>query len=187
MTPSQRFGILFLFLCIGIGFGVGFGSVFYTIRKKKDKQVTLKESIMLIILPSIFAFVTIGILIIIKIEYKTPVQLLIISGILLAGFMTALSTKKAWIFFMIFGFMIIEIGFEHLIYRLKDYINCKAAAMKEIKKNHEKLIIGTAPPISNVFNSNAAVASAPPISNASNSNAAVASAPPISSNSDTSK
>jgi len=160
MTPLQRFGILFLFLCIGNIFGIGFGCIFYVIRKKNDTEITLNASIMKIIIPSMFAFVTIGILVILKIEYnKISVHLLIISGILLAGFMTALSTKQFLVFIIIFGLIIIEIGFDHLIKKIKEYIKNKAdkikeSAMKEeeISKIRSKIILGSAPNRANLNN-----------------------------------
>ena len=87
MTPLKRYLFLLLFIVIGIAFGVSFGAIFYVIRKKKDNQITMKESIMEIIIPSIFFWVTIGILIILKLEFGIPIQLFIISGIILTSFL----------------------------------------------------------------------------------------------------
>ena len=139
MTPLKRYLFLLLFIVIGIAFGVSFGAIFYVIRKKKDNQITMKESIMEIIIPSIFFWVTIGILIILKLEFGIPIQLFIISGIILTSFLSAISIKKAWIFFLGFGAVITELGIEHLIRRLIDYINCRANVMKKeaIKKEDE--------------------------------------------------
>ena len=66
-------------------------------------------------------------------------QLFVISGIILASFLSAISIKKAWIFFLGFGVVITELGIEHLIRRLIDYINCRANVMKKeaIKKEDE--------------------------------------------------
>ena len=72
MTPLKRYLIILLFMIIGIGFGIGFGAVFYIIRKKKDDQITMGGSIKNIIIPSIFFWVTIGILIIVKMQYCIP-------------------------------------------------------------------------------------------------------------------
>lgn len=169
MTPLVRYLFLLLFIVIGIGFGVGFGAIFYVIQKKKDNQITMKESIMEIIIPSIFFWVTIGILIILKYSFGIPIQLFIISGIILASFLSAITIKKAWMFFLGLGVVITELGLEHLIRRLIDFINCRAEKMREAsmkedeikekyKKNYEKIFIGSAPENSNS-------ASAPPINN----------------------
>lgn len=124
MTPLKRYLILLLFICIGIGFGIGFGAVFYHIRKKKDDQISMGGSIKNIIIPSIFFWVTIGILIIVKIEYCIPLQLFILSGIILASFISAISIKKAWMFFLGLGVVITELGLEALIRRIVTWINC---------------------------------------------------------------
>ena len=91
MTPLKRYLIILLFIGLGIGFGIGFGAVFYHIRKKKDDQISMGGSIKNIIIPSIFFWVAIGILIIVKMEYCIPVQMFILSGIVLAGFLSAIS------------------------------------------------------------------------------------------------
>lgn len=160
MTPLKRYLFLLLFFVIGIGFGVGFGAIFYRIHKKKDDQITMKGSIMEIMIPSIFFWVTIGILIILKIEYGIPMQLFVISGIILASFLSAISIKKAWIFFLGFGVVITELGIEHLIRRLIDYINCRGNQIKAEGKKANNFIKSpdtSAPP----FESNSPSNSAP--------------------------
>ena len=133
MTPLKRYLIILLFMIIGIGFGIGFGAVFYVIRKKKDDQITMGGSIKNIIIPSIFFWVTIGILIIIKMEYCIPLQLFIMSGIILASFLSAISIKKAWLFFLGLGVVITELGLEHFIRRIITWVNCRAEKMKAEK------------------------------------------------------
>jgi hypothetical protein len=130
MTPLKRYLLILLFIGIGIGFGIGFGAIFYNIRKKKDNEITLGGSIKNIIIPSIFFWVTIGILIILKYEYNVSLQLFIISGIILASFLSAISTKKVWMFFLGLGVVITELGLEHLIRRIIIWINCRADKMK---------------------------------------------------------
>ena len=130
MTPLKRYLLILLFIGIGIGFGIGFGAIFYNIRKKKDDQITLGGSIKNIIIPSIFFWVTIGILIIVKLEYGVSIQLFIMSGIILASFMSAISTKKVWMFFLGLGVVITELGLDHFIRRIIAYVNCRAAQMK---------------------------------------------------------
>ena len=169
MTPLKRYLILLLFICIGIGFGIGFGAVFYHIRKKKDNQITMGGSIKNIIVPSIFFWVTIGILIIVKMEYCIPLQLFILSGIILASFLSAISIKKAWMFFLGLGVVITELGLEALIRRIVEWVNCtmdkkKAAIIANIPEP-------SAPAISNLsFENqkniyNASHSSAPPLNN----------------------
>lgn len=169
MTPLKRYLLILLFIGIGIGFGIGFGAIFYNIRKKKDNEITLGGSIKNIIIPSIFFWFTIGILIILKYEYDVPLQLFIISGIILASFLSAISTKKVWMFFLGFGVVITELGLEHLIRRIIIWINCKAEKMKA-----ENSMISpepSAPLISNLsFENqkniyNASQPSAPPVNN----------------------
>jgi hypothetical protein len=160
MTPLKRYLFLLLFIIIGIAFGISFGAIFYVIQKKKDDQITLKVSIMEVIIPSIFFWVTIGILIILKLEFGISIQLFVISGIILASFLSAISIKKAWIFFLGFGAVITELGIEHLIRRLIDYINCRANIMKEAKKKEDeikgKIMLGNAPELKNLITNNAA-------------------------------
>ena len=167
MTPLKRYLIILLFIGIGIGFGIGFGAVFYVIRKKKDDQITMGGSIKDIIIPSIFFWVTIGILIIVKMEYCIPLQLFILSAIILASFLSAISSKKAWLFFLGLGVVITELGLEALIRRFVEWINCtmdkkKVAIIANIPEP-------SAPPISslsfqnqkNIYN--ASQQSAPPM------------------------
>jgi hypothetical protein len=130
MTPIKRYLLILLFIGIGIGFGIGFGAIFYNIRKKKDDQITLGGSIKNIIIPSIFFWVTIGILIIVKCEYGISLQLFIMSGIILASFLSAISSKKVWMFFIGLGVVITEIGLDHFIRRIIAYVNSRAAQMK---------------------------------------------------------
>lgn len=110
----KRFLFLLLFTGIGIVFGIGFGIAFYYIRKKKDDEITISGSINEVIAPSISFWVTIGILLIIKCAYGFPLKLFIMSGIILASFLTAISSKKAWLFFLGFGAVVLGLIIEHL-------------------------------------------------------------------------
>jgi hypothetical protein len=130
MTPLKRYLIILLFMIIGIGFGIGFGAVFYVIRKKKDDQITMGGSIKDVIIPSIFFWVTIGILIILKCSYGIHLQLFILSAIVLAGFLSAISSKKAWMFFLCFGVVVLQLGLEALIRRFVEWINCTSEKRK---------------------------------------------------------
>jgi len=120
----RRFLLLLLFIAIGVGFGIGFGAIFYTIRKKDDDQISLSGSINEIITPSIAFWVAVGIIILLKIEYCIPMKILVMSGIILAGFLSAISSKKAWLFFLCFGVVVVELGLEALIRRFVDWVNC---------------------------------------------------------------
>ena len=182
MTPLKRYLIILLFLIIGIGFGIGFGAVFYIIRKKKDDQITMGGSIKEVIIPSIFFWVTIGILIILKCSYGIHLQLFILSAIVLAGFLSAISSKKAWMFFLCFGVVVLQLGLEALIRRFVEWINCTSEKRKAkiIVEAANKLIAPepSAPQISNLSLENQAnilqklpqanvppQASAPPLNN----------------------
>ncbi len=148
----KRYLLILLFICIGIGFGIGFGAIFYNIRKKKDDQISLGGSIKNIIIPSIFFWVAIGILIIVKYEYDISLQLFIMSGIILAGFMSAISSKKAWMFFLSLGVVITEIGLDHFIRRIIDYVNCRAEKIRA--ENAAKKIIPNMEPSAPPLDSN---------------------------------
>ena len=182
MTPLKRYLIILLFMIIGIGFGIGFGAVFYIIRKKKDDQITMGGSIKNIIISSIFFWVTIGILIIVKMQYCIPLQLFILSAIVLAGFLSAISSKKAWMFFLCFGIVVVELGLEALIRRFVEWVNCtnEKRKVKILAEAASKLISPepSAPQISNLSPENQAnilqklpqanvppQASAPPLNN----------------------
>jgi len=130
MTPMKRFLFLLLFTGIGIVFGIGFGIAFYYIRKKKDDEITISGSINEVIAPSISFWVTIGILLIIKCAYGFPLKLFIMSGIILASFLTAISSKKAWLFFLGFGTVVLGLIVEHLHRMLILFINERAKKIK---------------------------------------------------------
>ena len=130
MTPTKRFLFLLLFTGIGIVFGIVFGIAFFYIRKKKDNEIKLSGSINEVIVPSISFWVTIGILLIIKCEYGIPLKLFIMSGIILASFLSAISSKKAWLFFLGFGAVVLELIREQLFTMVIDYINNRAKQMK---------------------------------------------------------
>ena len=136
MTPLKRYLIILLFIGIGIGFGIGFGAIFYRMRKKKDDEITMKGSIMEVIIPSIFFWVTIGILIIIKFEFSIPLELFIISGIILTSFLSAITTKKGILFLLGFGVVVTELLITHFIRWIIVWINCRADKIKA--ENDEK-------------------------------------------------
>ena len=179
MKPMKRYLIILLFLIIGIGFGIGFGAVFYVIRKKKDDQITMGGSIKETIIPSIFFWVTIGILIVVKMEYCIPLQLFILSAIILASFLSAISSKKAWLFFLGFGIVITQLGLEALIRRFVEWVNCtnEKRKLKILAESASNIISPkpSAPPISSFNNKNQqniishevlkAAPSAPPVNN----------------------
>jgi hypothetical protein len=199
MKPMKRYLIILLFLIIGIGFGIGFGAVFYVIRKKKDDQITMGGSIKETIIPSIFFWVTIGILIVVKMEYCIPLQLFILSAIILASFLSAISSKKAWLFFLGFGIVITQLGLEALIRRFVEWVNCtnEKRKLKILAESASNIISPkpSAPPISSFNNKNQqniishevlkAAPSAPPVNNSSQAsapplnNSLKASAPPV--------
>jgi hypothetical protein len=130
MTPTKRFLFLLLFTVIGIVFGIGFGIAFFYIRKKKDDEITISGSINEVIVPSISFWVTIGILLIIKCAYGIPLKIFVMSGIILASFLSAISIKKAWLFFLGFGAVVLELIREQLFTMVIDYINNRAKQMK---------------------------------------------------------
>jgi hypothetical protein len=81
-------------------------------------------------------------------EYCIPLQLFILSAIILASFLSAISSKKVWLFFLGLGVVITELGIEALIRRFVEWVNCTMEKKKSA-------IIGkipepSAPPISNL-------------------------------------
>ena len=128
-----------------------------------------------IIIPSIFFWVTIGILIVVKMEYCIPLQLFILSAIILASFLSAISSKKVWLFFLGLGVVITELGLEALILRIVEWINCtnEKRKAKMIAEAASRLIAPepSAPKIRNLSPENQAnilrptQASAPPANN----------------------
>jgi hypothetical protein len=130
MTPTKRFLFLLLFTVIGIVFGIGFGIAFFYIRRKKDDEITISGSINEVIVPSISFWVTIGILLIIKCAYGIPLKIFVMSGIILASFLSAISIKKAWLFFLGFGAVVLELIREQLFKMFIDYLNNRAKQMK---------------------------------------------------------
>jgi hypothetical protein len=128
MAAITRYLLLLLFVGIGIGFAIVFGAIFYKIRKNKDNEISIGGSIKNIIIPSIFFWVTIGILIILKIEHSINLNLFILSGIILASFLSAISIKKAWMFFLGLGVVIVELGIEGLIRKIRELLASKSSA-----------------------------------------------------------
>jgi hypothetical protein len=113
-------------------------------------------------------------------EYCIPLQLFILSAIVLAGFLSAISSKKAWMFFLCFGVVVLELGLEALIRRFVEWINCTSEKRKAKIIANIQAPKDSAPPINN-FNFenqkniyNASQPSAPPMNNVSQP-----SAPPI--------
>jgi hypothetical protein len=137
MTAIKRYLLLLLFVGIGIVFAISFGAIFYKIRQKKDDQITISGSINNIIIPSIFFWVTIGILIILNMEYSINLNLFILSAIILASFLSAISIKNAWIFFIGLGVVIVELGLVDLIGKIGESIKLRISEKKteEILKN----------------------------------------------------
>jgi hypothetical protein len=138
MKSWKRFLLLLLFIGIGIGFAIGFGIIFYNIRKKKDNQIKLGGTIKDLIIPCVFFWFSIGILIIVKCEYFVSLQLFIVSGIILASFLAAISTKKIMVFFIGFGAIVVELGLDHLIRKIVSFIICRIRVMKAKKLEAEK-------------------------------------------------
>jgi len=133
MKSWKRFLLLLLFIGIGIGFAIGFGIIFYNKRKKIDNQIKLGGTIKNLIIPCVFFWFAIGILIIVKCEYSVSLQLFIVSGIILASFLSAISTKTVWIFFVGFGAIVVELGLDHLIRKIVSFIICRIQLMKAKK------------------------------------------------------
>jgi hypothetical protein len=139
MIPIARCLLLLLFIIIGIIFAIGFGAIFYKIRKDKDNQISIGGIIKSIIIPSIFFWVTIGILIILKIEYSIPLHLFILSGIILASFLSAISIKNAKIFFLGLSVVIVELGLVGLIRKISELIKPKNTdKIIQSSENNEK-------------------------------------------------
>lgn len=128
MTAITRYLLLLLFTGIGIVFAIIFGAIFYKIRKNKDNEISIGGSIKNIIIPSIFFWVTIGILIIFKIEHSINLNLFILSAIILASFLSAISIKKAWMFFLGLGVVIVEVGIEGLIRKIRELLASRNSA-----------------------------------------------------------
>jgi hypothetical protein len=115
-------------------------------------------------------------------------QLFILSAIILASFLSAISSKKAWLFFLGFGIVITQLGLEALIRRFVEWVNCTNEKRKvKILAEAASNIISpepSAPPISSFNNKNQqniishevlkAAPSALPLNNSSQ-----ASAPPM--------
>lgn len=150
MSPTKRFLFLLLFTGIGIAFGIGFGIAFYYIRKKKDEEITISGSINEIIAPSISFWVTIGILLILKCEYGTPLKLFIMSGIILASFLASISSKNVLLFFIGICVVVLELGLESFIRRIIEWINCKAKKMKAENIPENTALQASAPPLNDV-------------------------------------
>lgn len=149
MTPIKRILLILLFIGIGLGFGIGSGIIFYKILKKKDDQIKLGACIEKILIPSIFFWVTIAILIIVKKQYQISLHLFIISGIILASFLSAIHTKTVLIFIFGFGLVITGLGLESFFRKTIGFIICRVRQMKA--KNAEKKSLNipepSAPPL----------------------------------------
>ena len=94
-------------LVIGVGFGCTFGAIVHAIRKKKDENATFINCTSSLILPSIMFCMAIGFIIAIIIQYQFPIELLILSTLIVTGLFSSIETKNAWPFFILLGIVVI--------------------------------------------------------------------------------
>ena len=112
---NSYFWILTFTICllIGVGFGCALGAIVHTIRKKKDENATFVKCTSSLILPSIMFCMAIGFIIAISKLYGFPVELLVLSALIVAGFFSATETKNAWPFFILLGAVIVYLPSKH--------------------------------------------------------------------------
>lgn len=115
--------IFFLVIILALLLSITFGGIIYSIQKKNDKNLTLLKSFQSFIAPAIMFSVAIAFLIILKIEYETPIQLLIFSCLIITGLLTSITTRKYLIFLITLGFILIYLFIPIILNLLKDLFN----------------------------------------------------------------
>jgi len=115
--------IFFLVIILALLLSITFGGIIYSIQKKNDKNLTLLKSFQSFIAPAIMFSVAIAFLIILKIEYDTPIQLLIFSCLIITGLLTSITTHKYLIFLITLGFILIYLFIPIILNLLKDLFN----------------------------------------------------------------
>lgn len=115
--------IFFLVIILALLLSITFGGIIYSIQKKNDKNLTLLKSFQSFIAPSIMFSVAIAFLIILKIEYETPIQLLLFSCLIITGLLTSITTRKYLIFLITLVFILIYLFIPIILNLLKDLFN----------------------------------------------------------------
>ena len=115
--------IFFLVIILALLLSITFGGIIYSIQKKNDKNLTLLKCFQSFIAPAIMFSVAIAFLIILKIEYETPIQLLIFSCLIITGLLTSITTRKYLIFLITLGFILIYLFIPIILNLLKDLFN----------------------------------------------------------------
>lgn len=127
---GKRFLYLLFSIAVGILLAGILGVLVWLSRKKEDKNITYKQCFFKLIYPSIFASIAICFLVILKLQYVSPVQLLIISAIILTAFFSAIETKSFLVFIILIAFAFSIIGGDELIKKIKAWYNNRLQQIK---------------------------------------------------------
>jgi len=101
-NKKKWFFFIVLSILIGIVIALILAAIIYGVRKKKDKNITYGKALASIIMPSLFTGVAIIFLWIVNIRFvgNFPIELLVLSAILVSGFFSTVKTKNAGLVFI---------------------------------------------------------------------------------------
>ena len=126
---KYRFLYLLFSIAVGICLAGVLGLIIWLSRKNKDKNITYKQCFYKLIYPSIFTCIAICFLVILKMQYVSPVQLLIISAIFCSAIFSSIETKNFLVFLCLFILILLIIagdeGFKWYKNKVKEIKNAK--------------------------------------------------------------
>lgn len=119
MNTGVIFGILIVFIFVGLCFAGVLSGIIYASKKKSDPNMTYRNAFSELAFPSILSFIAISFLIIIKYNFNSPVQIVFMSALIIAGFFASIETKNAVTFFVLLGVVIFYLGTESVFKVIK--------------------------------------------------------------------
>lgn len=116
-SKKKWFFFFILAITLGVIIALIVAGMVFGIRKEKDKNLTYQKALNLVIMPSLFTAVTIIFLIIARIRFSNcfPMELLILSTIILTGIFSTVSTKNAGLVFIGLGIVFLYLGGQVLL------------------------------------------------------------------------
>ena len=127
---GKRFLYTLFSLAIGICLAGILAVLVWVSRKKQDKNITYKQCFFKLIYPSMFACIAICFLVIIKIQYVSPVQLLLLSCIIASAIFSGIQTKNFLVFIILFFFALSIIAGDFLWKYIKEKYNQRLLKIK---------------------------------------------------------
>lgn len=127
---GKRFLYILFSIALGICLAGILGVFVWLSRRKKDKNITYKQCFTKLIYPSIFFCIALSFLVIVKMQYVSPVQLLLISAIIISAIFSSIEAKNGIVFIVLFALAISIIIGDELWKKIKIWYANKIAKIK---------------------------------------------------------